>query len=300
MKKMRKSRNILYDDERKIRNRKILLITMSIILLCVIAVTAYLITSRIDNNKPQEETVKIDDRFIKLTLKSIIDFEKPTKNYLNYQDNSVALGYFYKNQKLTNDKLSKDIIIASTINRMFECTFINGQLPACEISRSQNKDYEFQVLQRDVLRYAKLLYGENITYKNQSLDITYGNVEKIYAEKNLYYFNSKNQFGINDEVKSYYDYVNTVSQDNNQAIVNKSVVYIEEIVNNRVISGVKIYRYDDKKELLKTIDAKINNYKTMYESVDNYLKSNESPKYKLIYQKNEDGTFYFLSSEPLN
>ena len=283
MKKMRKSRNILYDDERKIRNRKILLITMSIILLCVIAVTAYLITSRIDNNKPQEETVKIDDRFIKLTLKSIIDFEKPTKNYLNYQDNSVALGYFYKNQKLTNDKLSKDIIIASTINRMFECTFINGQLPACEISRSQNKDYEFQVLQRDVLRYAKLLYGEN-----------------IYAEKNLYYFNSKNQFGINDEVKSYYDYVNTVSQDNNQAIVNKSVVYIEEIVNNRVISGVKIYRYDDKKELLKTIDAKINNYKTMYESVDNYLKSNESPKYKLIYQKNEDGTFYFLSSEPLN
>lgn len=293
---MARTRNILYDEEKKAKDNKIILI-FSIILLVIISIMfGYYIYS---NRKTSvDDKNLIDNMFLRLTIKSIVDFENLTTNKNHYNNEDISLGYFYKPLKINSNNIDKNFITALTINQMHDCVLKSKSLPSCGIKKSYVDEYDYQVKNDEVLKYAKIIFGNDIVLSNENKETKYGNIKITTFKDNIYYFNAIDN-KTNNLINKYMTLNNKIEHLNNESTVNKSVVYVEGNYINNVLIGVKIYKDHTKQQLLKD-NKSIYNVKDLNNSVNEYLKLEESPKYKFTYKKNNDGSFYFYSSELLN
>ena len=286
----RRTKTIIYDDEKKIRNDKILMIVGLILAVAVLGTCVYLVISYLNKPKTNDgfDAKYVDSRFELLTLKTITEFEKPTYNYYNYLNNKTFLGYFYKNDKLERATLTNSIKILTTLNRMFDCVNKSNQ-PSCGIKITYDG---YKTSDKEVLKYAKLIYGNDITINQQSINIPYGSIENIKFEDNTYTF-SQIADNVRKSLMTYIDQEISVKVENNQAIVIKTFGYVEEQRLNNKLSGYIVYSSDDKTEIIFSVKRNFETTEDIRLDVKEKLLNNNAPKVKIIFDRQDDGTFIF-------
>ncbi len=286
----RRTKTIIYDDEKKIRNDKILMIVGLILAVAVLGTCVYLVISYLNKPKTNDgfDAKYVDPRFELLTLKTITEFEKPTYNYYNYLNNKTFLGYFYKNDKLERATLTNSIKILTTLNRMFDCVNKSNQ-PSCGIKITYDG---YKTSDKEVLKYAKLIYGNDITINQQSINIPYGSIENIKFEDNTYTF-SQIADNVRKSLMTYIDQEISVKVENNQAIVIKTFGYVEEQRLNNKLSGYIVYSSDDKTEIIFSVKRNFETTEDIRLDVKEKLLNNNAPKVKIIFDRQDDGTFIF-------
>lgn len=286
----RRTKTIIYDDEKKIRNDKILMIVGLILAVAVLGTCVYLVISYLNKPKTNDgfDAKYVDPRFELLTLKTITEFEKPTYNYYNYLNNKTFLGYFYKNDKLERATLTDSIKILTTLNRMFDCVNKSNQ-PSCGIKITYDG---YKTSDKEVLKYAKLIYGNDITINQQSINIPYGSIENIKFEDNTYTF-SQIADNVRKSLMTYIDQEISVKVENNQAIVIKTFGYVEEQRLNNKLSGYIVYSSDDKTEIIFSVKRNFETTEDIRLDVKEKLLNNNAPKVKIIFDRQDDGTFIF-------
>lgn len=291
----RKEKTIVFDDIKKKRKDKLTLIFLAVIAVIALGVGIYFLVNFLKKPPAPSDGFDahyIDPKFELLTLKSLIEFESPTFNYNNYRGNKTFFAYFYKSGKIERSSMADTIKIVTTINRMFDCVNKSNE-DACGIKKIETG---YKTSNKEVLKYAKLLYGPSVTINHQTVNIPYGNVTNInYLEDNYTFEQIKDN--TYNSLLSYIDQEVSLKVENNQAILIKAVGYVEERRANYKLSGYSVYTNDEKtNELYK----KDNHYETSLDIVNEVRKnlvSKNAPMYKLIFDRQSDGTYIFKQIE---
>lgn len=291
----RKSKNILYDDIKRDLRQKIIKYGSIIVILGIIISLAYYF---IFGNKNKINYKVIDDKFERITLQNVSDFEKPTLNSLLYEKNNSSLGYFYHQDFLQVNGLPAEIKILSTINEMYKCFEKTMADNACGIKISNTPKSKYMVNRKVVLNYAKLLYGPDVQYFDTSSSVQYGNIINLNFIKDDYYFDVTNQAVNFNGIKEYRYKIQSFENKDKEVIIIKTVVYVEEAaINNKVLS-YSFYNLSNKE---KTIHTEKDN--PSKDKLDIYLNDVFTKRdlltFKFTYTKQEDGSLTFKQVEKI-
>ena len=291
----RKNRNILFDDIKKQRRDNIIKVLIGILALVIISgLVIFLLSLNKEKPMPKDDfdANYIDPKFEVLTLKTISDFEKPTMNYNNYVNNGTFFGYFYKNNKIDLTALPDSLKVTITINKMFDCVNKDNK-ESCGI---KIKDNTYQTSDKEVSKYAKLIFGEQIKIEHQTVEMPYGNIYNVVYSDNVYTFKQTPDV-VSLPFKSYIDQQLNLVVENEQAILTKTISYVEEHKTNGQLTGYKAYSTNEKNQLLFLNLTDINTINDITADVKNKLKTANGYKYKVIFTKKIDGTYTFHQFE---
>lgn len=289
--KRKRSRNILYDDTRRELKQKLLIyggITIFVLLLGSGLIYYFTIF------KPSNFVLSkgIDDRFKRLTIKTIEDFEYPTYNHLLYKRETNSLGYFFKQDLLTFNDLSPDVKILSTINEMYKCLDKVSAIDVCGISTANNQNSSYMASKKTVLKYAKLLYGPSISYVDKESRIQYGNITNLELVGDFYYFDIVIPVIPNSGIKEYKSIILDIDNRDKEIVITKAIVYVEELRSQGKTINYNFYNLDNKEKTLHTEKDNVSP-----EKLDDYLKNvfenYEVLKFNFFYTKQEDGSLTF-------
>lgn len=288
----KKRRNIIHDDIKREKRGSFIKIFLIFIILPVIIFTGYYFISQ----KVEETIIEreyIDNRFEMFTTKNIIDFEKPTTDLIYYNKDKNFYGYFYKEDKISVDKLNDSVKIISTIDRMFNCVKLNDGKDACGIKAI---NYGYQVPTTEVLKYAKLMYGDNLELKHQSVEFPYGSINNLKLTQNYYTFNQAKD-DINNVINNYISILDSIKEENKQIILTKYVIFVESEKINGKLNGYAAYTNREKTTVLFTNHSKNFNMNEMILDIEKQIKNIEAPKYKVFFDKQRDGSLTFRQIE---
>jgi len=290
---MAKGRNIIYDDQKRDIRNKLFMILLIVFVISLLGFIVYFFA--FGNNNSNVDKNYIDSRFDLLTLKSIETFENPTYSLNRYLEDDTYFGYFYKQEKLTFESLNNEIKIISTIDKMLDCVKVNEGKDACGIEVTFNG---YSVHKDEVIKYAKLIYGNKVSIMHQSVKYPYGSIDDLKYFDNHYNF-VQNKVDLSNSTSTYLSLVEKVDNLDNQIILTKKVIYIDEFRINGLIKGYFAYGSHEKKDSLFSNESNINNYNEMITDAKKQMNSVEVPKYKITFSKNNDGSFVFNQIEPI-